>query len=74
MGASSGSRAAGGRIGFGGFAGVVVAALVVSLVPGGAGASSPGAALPFDFDGDGYAELVVGAPGEAIGSRQNVVP
>lgn len=78
MGGSAGSRysgaaggTAGGGIGFGGFVGVVVAALVVSLVPGGAGASSPGAALPFDFDGDGYAELVVGAPGEAIGSRQD---
>lgn len=77
MGASRGSRysgavggVAGVRTGLGAFAGVVVAALVVSLGSSGAGASPPGAVLPFDFDGDGFAELVVGAPGEAIGSRQ----
>ena len=27
------------------------------------------AAMPFDFDGDGYADLAVGVPGEDIGSR-----
>ena len=77
MGGSCGSRysgavggVAGERNGLGGVAGVVVAALIASLVSSGAGASPPGAVLPFDFDGDGYAELVVGAPGEAIGSRQ----
>lgn len=27
------------------------------------------AAMPFDFDGDGYADLAVGVPGEDLGSR-----
>jgi hypothetical protein len=33
----------------------------------GAAAAAP-VALPFDFDGDGYADLAVGAPGEDVGS------
>ena len=48
-----------------------VAGLVASvLAPVGAQASPPGSVLPFDFNGDGYAELVVGGPGEAIGARR----
>ncbi|HYH91688.1 MAG TPA: hypothetical protein VD763_00915, partial [Candidatus Saccharimonadales bacterium] len=29
------------------------------------------AAEPFDFDGDGFADLAIGVPGEAIGSRRD---
>jgi hypothetical protein len=50
-------------------------ALVAGLVPAVAtGAAPPVAAtgqagMPFDFDGDGYADLAVGVPGEDLGSR-----
>lgn len=50
---------------------VAVAGLLASVLgPVGVPASLPGSVLPFDFNGDGYAELVVGVPGEAIGERQ----
>jgi hypothetical protein len=48
----------------------VAGLLAAALGPVGAQASPPGAVLPFDFNGDGYAELVVGGPGEAIGARR----
>ena len=49
----------------------VAGLLAAGLAPVGAQASPPGSVLPFDFNGDGYAELVVGVPGEAIGVRQD---
>ncbi len=27
--------------------------------------------MPFDFDGDGYADLAVGAPGENVGGKRD---
>jgi FG-GAP repeat protein len=45
--------------------GALVAAPVLLLVPVSAGAV---ATVPSDFDGDGYADLAIGVPGEAIGS------
>lgn len=42
----------------------------VGVVAGGPPAqAAPRAAMPFDFDGDGYADLAVGVPGEDLGSR-----
>lgn len=43
--------------------------LAVLLAPVRSPAAAPGSALPFDFNGDGYAELAVGAPGESVGTR-----
>ena len=48
----------------------VVGLLAAALGPVGAQASPPGSVLPFDFNRDGYAELVVGVTGEAIGARR----
>ena len=51
---------------------------VVPLVsPAGAGpavatdAAADGAAIPFDFDGDGYADLAVGVSGEDLRGKSN---
>lgn len=43
--------------------------LGAALLPAGAAAQASRPALPFDFNGDGYAELAVGVPGEALGRR-----
>jgi hypothetical protein len=46
------------------FAGLAVPALLVVAPPAGAARVS----LPSDFDGDGYADLVIGVPGEDVGT------
>ena len=50
---------------------VLVAGLApVAVTAGGQPAQAESrAAMPFDFDGDGYADLAVGVPGEDLGSR-----
>ena len=50
---------------------VLVAGFAPVVVTGGVPPvhAAPQAAMPFDFDGDGYADLAVGVPGEDLGSR-----
>lgn len=51
---------------------LVVAVATLGLVALGlppAAAAARTAAMPSDFDGDGYADLAIGAPGEAVGGR-----
>ena len=53
---------------------VLVAGVVTPAVtPVGAESASAAsrAAMPFDFDGDGYADLAVGAPGENVGGKRD---
>jgi hypothetical protein len=52
---------------------LAVAAAIVgaTAVPTGATRAATQAAMPSDFDGDGYADLAVGAPGEDIGTKQD---
>ena len=47
---------------------VLVAGLAPVVAPGEAGVAeaAQGVAVPFDFDGDGYADLAVGVPGEDL--------
>lgn len=39
------------------------------VVPGGSASAAPTPAIPYDVDGNGFGDLVIGAPGEDIGSR-----
>ena len=46
--------------------GVVTPAVTPTGVDPASAAVAGGAAMPFDFDGDGYADLAVGVPGEDL--------
>ncbi|MDH3959019.1 MAG: integrin alpha, partial [Actinomycetota bacterium] len=52
---------------------VLCGAVVPLTSPEGAGVAvaAQGAAIPFDFDGDGYADLAVGVPGEDLRGKLN---
>ena len=53
---------------------VLVAGLAPAVAPIGTGvaAAAQGAAMPFDFDGDGYSDLAVGVPGEDLRGKSDV--
>ena len=50
-------------------ASLLLVAGLAPVVTGPVAQAAPRAAMPFDFDGDGYADLAVGVPGEDLGSR-----
>jgi hypothetical protein len=52
---------------------VMVVGVTPAVSPIGAGVAvaAQGAAMPFDFDGDGYADLAVGVPGEDLRGKRN---
>ena len=53
---------------------LIVAGLAPAVAPIGTGvaAAAQGAAMPFDFDGDGYSDLAVGVPGEDLRGKSDV--
>ncbi len=53
---------------------VLVAGVAPAVSPVGTGeaVAARGAAMPFDFDGDGYADLAVGVPGEDLRGKRDV--
>jgi hypothetical protein len=50
---------------------IAVGGLLFALLPGATAGATPKAALPSDFNGDGYADLAIGVPDEDVGTRQN---
>jgi hypothetical protein len=53
---------------------LIVAGMAPAVSPIGTGAAvaAQAAAIPFDFDGDGYADLAVGVPGEDLRGKSDV--
>jgi hypothetical protein len=47
---------------------LAIAGLLFALLPGATAGATPKAAIPSDFNGDGYADLAIGVPGESIGT------
>jgi hypothetical protein len=54
------------------FLGLLTAALVLGSTAAAAVRAAPAPAAPFDVDGDGVADLVVGVPGESLGGKRYV--